>query len=811
MAASNYDDACQQLRDAGLIPRGGSFEVGRMQRCKVDGEREARGWYVLHEVAKPNGELLVVGAFGVWRGSDNNAQKISISKADFNPEQLDALRKRLAEDRRKADQVRQAEGDKAAKRAAHAWSKALATGTSEYLVQKGVGGHGVRYSADGVLVIPMCDVRGSVRGLQIIRSHAQASAQRKLAKEFWPRGHIMAGTFHTLGMITPGCVVLIAEGYATAATLHEATGLPVAVAWAANNLGKVADVLRKRYAGLRILLCADDDDLKRCHVDTCKTHWQLSVSGPTCPACHDPRAHKNAGVDACSAAAITIAGAWVAPEFPDPAARFQRFVDDGRKDTDFNDLVHDPDGGVDLVARQIAFKLEALGWAKPPSEPPNLTSGGDGDDGGLRPIESLDELLARYALVYGAGGVVFDAREHILLPVGDMRDACVRRELHRVWSEHPKRRIVRKHDVDFDPSESDPRVMCNLWAGWPTVPRAGRCEKLLDLLLHMCGAEGEAEDARLNLYKWILCWLAYPLQHPGAKLKSTVVVHGPQGTGKNLFFETVMKIYEVYGEVIDQSAIEDKHNDWAARKLFLIADEVVARSDVWHIKNKLKGLITGDRIRINPKHIQAYSEANHVNLVFLSNEVMPVVLEEDDRRHAIVWTPDKLPKAFYTEVLNEIRDGGVAALHDYLLHFDTGDFEPGTYPPDTVAKKRLVGISLDSTSRFFYDLMRGDIGDVSPVPALSEDVYDLYKLWCTQGGHRAAPLPRLVNILEVKHKVPNTRKRYDNALGTPVGPRGILLLGNAQAPPGVREAAWLGEHIESFKNAVKNYRERGHG
>ena len=71
-----------------------------------------------------------------------------------------------------------------------------------------------------------------------------------------------------------------------------------------------------------------------------------------------------------------------------------------------------------------------------------------------------------------------------------------------------------------------------------------------------------------------------PIQHPGAKLKSTIVVHGPQGTGKNLFFEALMRIYGEYGDVIDQSAVEDKFNDWASRKLFMIADEVVAHQAV---------------------------------------------------------------------------------------------------------------------------------------------------------------------------------------------------------------------------------------
>lgn len=41
----------------------------------------------------------------------------------------------------------------------------------------------------------------------------------------------------------------------------------------------------------------------------------------------------------------------------------------------------------------------------------------------------------------------------------------------------------------------------------------------------------------------------------------------------------------------------------------MIADEVVARSDVYHIKNKLKALITGYSIRINPKNSRLLGSA----------------------------------------------------------------------------------------------------------------------------------------------------------------------------------------------------------
>ena len=52
----------------------------------------------------------------------------------------------------------------------------------------------------------------------------------------------------------------------------------------------------------------------------------------------------------------------------------------------------------------------------------------------------------------------------------------------------------------------------------------------------MCAKESDPEA----LYQWVLRWLAYPIQHPGAKMQTTIVIHGPQGTGKNMFFEAIV-------------------------------------------------------------------------------------------------------------------------------------------------------------------------------------------------------------------------------------------------------------------------------
>lgn len=769
MAASNYDDVLDQLRAGGLIVDMLQVGTHKPVRCKVEGgDREKRGWYMLHEFSTSAGEVLLVGSFGVWHGNDQGTQKIELRKTDsFTAEQRDALRARLREDRRRAEAERQREADAAAAKASDIWAKLSEDGESDYLARKAVGAFGLRFTNNGSAVLPLLDTAGRIHGLQFLRTPAQAKQAGRPAKEFFPIGVAKKGHFHLIG--APQHIVLVAEGYATAASLHMATGLPIAVAFDAGNLAPVAEALRKRYRRTRILICADDDSFSE----------------------------GNAGVTGASTAALAVEGAWVAPRFADEAARQAKYKANGHKLTDFNDL-HALEG-LHVVRAQVEARLSELQWHAP--APRTSTPGGAGRGEKLKPIESTHALLERYSLVYAHSGAVFDRQEHILLSLSDMRDACVRKDIHRGWVEHPDRDIVRIREVGFDPTQSDPQITCNLFGGWPTVPKAGACEKLLDLLRYMCSADANGQQ----LYNWVLKWIAYPIQHPGAKMKTAIVVHGPQGTGKNLFFEAVMGIYGEYADVLDQSALEDKFNDWASRKLFMLADEVVAAADKYHIKNQMKALVTGDRIRINPKNFAAYWERNHLNLVFLSNESMPIVLEEDDRRHCIIWTPDKKPPDYYAAVMAEIRDGGIAALHDYLLHLDLGDFSPGASPPLSAAKDELIKLGIDSPVRFNDELLAGDIVGVDPMPGLSTDWYAIYKHWCQANGMRAAPAPKFSNALNRRRDVANPRKVYRSG-DKKRGPHAFLMFGAADPGEGSTEMDWLGQCVARCREQADDYR-----
>jgi len=684
---TNYDAVKDQLLAAGL--RVNHLQAGKLMRvpCEGDSGKQKTGWYILHELNTGSGDLLLTGAFGDWRGGGKHT--VSLKGHTISAEEKAVLRKKVAEDKKRADAKRKGDHRRAAARAEQAWQKCEPCGVHDlpqYLVDKGVQAHGLKVSPKGALMIPMHDVDGQISGLQVIHGDPETIKKKGRNKDFWPTGLEKKGRFFQIG--TPTWVVLIAEGYATGASLFEATGLPVVIAFDAGNLAPVAEAIHKRYRDVKILICGDDDF----------------------------KTKDNPGVAKASMAALVCNGKWVVPVFNNRG---------DKKLTDFNDL-HQAEG-LTPVRTQIEKVLHDAGWSATATEAVGVLQGG-GEGGFVSPKLSINQANEIYTEVYGVKDMFFDHQRRKLVPA---KSALNRLPDHawREWRMWDTRRIVDIDNIGFDPTNNDENVLCNLWGGWPTKPQQGDCTKLLGLLEYLCSSESRDN----KMYDWVLKWLAYPVQHPGAKIESALIFHGGQGTGKNLFFEAYKAIFGEYGSVVDQGAMEDKFNDFLSKKLLLIADEVVARNELYHQKNKLKMMITGDTHRINPKNVASHTERNHINVVFLSNEVQPMVLEGDDRRHAVVKTPFPKSKDYYREVYKEIQEGGVAALHDHLLNLELGSFNTKSEPPMTKSKQDVIDLSMDSIDQFMSDWKDGDL-DLPVVPAMSEDIYPVYVKYCRKNG-----------------------------------------------------------------------------
>lgn len=289
------------------------FEAWSRNAANFDAKAVKSSW----KSFKPGGGITIATliAEAKQRGFDPKAYAPA---APVSPEERQRIERERAERQRAAAAETAQKQEKAADEAAQVWAAGAESGASPYLASKGVSGYGVRYASD-LLLVPLCDEGGKLWNVQRIAAAGE--------KRFLTGGRV-SGCFHQIGNVQTSAWLLIAEGYATAATLHQASGYPVAVAFNANNIKHVALALRKRHPDSKLLICADDDR------ET------------------EAKTGKNPGVVAAVAAANAVGGHWCKPaSLPDGGS-------------DFNDVA--AASGLPVVREQIAALTNELDAANPP-------------------------------------------------------------------------------------------------------------------------------------------------------------------------------------------------------------------------------------------------------------------------------------------------------------------------------------------------------------------------------------------------------------------------------------------------------------
>lgn len=184
-----------------------------------------------------------------------------------------ADRERIKAEQERRQREQKAKHDRAARRARAIWQAAKpAPASHSYLVKKAIKPHRARVTTwrrcwqddagnhhplaiDNALIIPALNDAGSIRNLQAIFPNEPPELAR--VKDFLSGG-ALTGLFWWIGPERTN-PVLIAEGFATAATLHEETGYRVYNAFSAGNLLAVGRIVRKHLPEAKIIFAADND------------------------------------------------------------------------------------------------------------------------------------------------------------------------------------------------------------------------------------------------------------------------------------------------------------------------------------------------------------------------------------------------------------------------------------------------------------------------------------------------------------------------------------------------------------------------
>jgi putative DNA primase/helicase len=280
-AGAAIDAFLAAMRRAGIGAPERVVADGHLHRFTGDGDKPGKrnAWYVLHlDGRRP------AGAFGSWRTGASETWAAGGADSLTAAERAE-IRRQIAEAKRQRDAERAEMQRATASSAWREWSTSEpASGDHPYLVTKGVRPHGLRRRGRRLLV-PLADAEGRLWNVQRIAPDG--------TKRFAKGGRI-AGLFcHVGGNPEAAAAVVVAEGWATAATLHEATGLPVLAAMNAGNLEPVARAARRLWPAVPLVVAADNDHGTAGNPGLAKAHDAALATGatvvapPTMPAVTD--------------------------------------------------------------------------------------------------------------------------------------------------------------------------------------------------------------------------------------------------------------------------------------------------------------------------------------------------------------------------------------------------------------------------------------------------------------------------------------------------------------------------------------------
>lgn len=755
--ARDLDDVIRQMAAHGIqLPARVDLNAAfrNYLRFRPEGAKSPKksAWVRLYEFKAQSGRVYITGAYG------NRGDTFTIEASDtaWTPAERAAWLEHRKEAEKAAAAERQAEGEKAATKAARMWKSGRDFGPQTpphpYLERKRVGAFGVRLGFNQRLLVPLRDVVGQLHGVQYISPEGD---------KIFGTGTLKEGRGHLIGELREGVPFLaFGEGYATCASVHMATGWPVVVCFDAGNLAAVMADYRKLYPELPMVVAADDDRhlhvrlverLKNrgiiCTVEDLRESMDREWRVPD-----GPHVVLQAGWKADAVGVMRIEGTITVNGTAErlllenagqakahaAAKRFKArvvtpfFVDRSCPHTDWNDL-HCA-AGLDAVREQLTTAIDA------PPENPGANAraprgkgkGGGNDDGQWRDREGDMPFMERFTLIYGTT-TVWDAQQREIIKLEAMKAAFGKRV--DWWLGQTARQIVPSKNVVFDPTgKCRAPDYVNLFDRLPLEPvRApDRCARIVEHLWNLC----QENDA---LCHWVTAWLAYPLQNPGAKMRTAILMHGKtEGTGKSKLGEIMRAIYGRYCTSVGQAELQRDFNDWMSARLFILAEEVVARQELSHLQGALQALVTQPTVQINTKNMPIREEGNHANFIFFSNQQVPIKLNPRDRRYTVIKVEQERPPEYFKAIDDELANGGAQAFYQYLLDYDLKGFNEHTRPFENRERVHLITLGMSPDQRFI-EYWRSGYAGVPFCCCVASELYTAFKAWCRVNGERFVP------------------------------------------------------------------------
>lgn len=235
--------AREAMEAAGIAPPDEIVMDGKIHRFNTGRKRDKSGWYVFFA------DGVITGRFGDWR-EDIEGKFTADTGRTLSAAENMALTQRLNDAKKARDEAREKRAETASDTVTQIWDNAgSASPDHPYLKRKGIREHGARVTGDGRLIVPLYSTDGELASVQYIDSEG--------GKKYHPSGKTGACLWCVGSTDEPG-PVYVAEGFATAATIHEVTDRPCFIAYSASNLVPATEYVRTYHDSVTIV--ADNDE-----------------------------------------------------------------------------------------------------------------------------------------------------------------------------------------------------------------------------------------------------------------------------------------------------------------------------------------------------------------------------------------------------------------------------------------------------------------------------------------------------------------------------------------------------------------------
>lgn len=247
MPAAPEVQFAEAIRRSGLDVPPEIILDGKLRRFRSTESKkfDRSGWYVGHADGIP------CITFGCWREDITQTVKADMGGNKWTPAEEMAHIARVAAAKKQRDAEIERDRSVAASTVETIWSGGVqASPEHPYLKRKGIEANGARVTGDGRLMLPLFSPDGELSSLQYID---------EAGGKLYHAGGQTGGMYWMLGTLDQPGVLYIAEGFATAATIHQTTNRPCIVAYSAGNLVPVTGSLREQMPAQEMVIVADHD------------------------------------------------------------------------------------------------------------------------------------------------------------------------------------------------------------------------------------------------------------------------------------------------------------------------------------------------------------------------------------------------------------------------------------------------------------------------------------------------------------------------------------------------------------------------